>query len=162
MVVCKGSNSSLLNHAGEPVELWASFGHYPGSKMHVTRSSCFPSNKYRVFLEYMCHSITHSLTLRPHWDRVLVEAVIHLDFPFSIFLCGSLPSQTTTQNDCNKKQQSTSNLTERLAGGQTHFPLLLCIPKMTDYVAPAQFHELHIKEQEVMGEVIRLTLMGSA
>lgn len=109
--------------------------------MHVMRNSCFPSNKYRVFLEYICHSVTHKLTLRPNWHRALVEAVIHLDFPFSIFLCGGssyvdlLPSQHTMQEDHNKKQQSTSNLTERLAGGQTHFPLSFCMPGMADYVA---------------------------
>lgn len=91
-------------------KLWASFWNYPGSEMHVMRNSCFPSNKYRVFLEYICRSVTHNLTLRPNWHRALVEAVIHLDFPFSIFLCGGssyvdlLPSHHTMQEDHNKKQ----------------------------------------------------------
>lgn len=54
-------------------------------EMHVMRDYCFPSNKYKVFLEYVCHSVTHNLTVRPHWHAALVEAVIHLGFPFSIF-----------------------------------------------------------------------------
>lgn len=62
-----------------------------GQKIHVMRNYCFPSNKYRVFLEYICHGVAHNLTLRPHWHGAPLEVVIHLGFPFLVFWCGPFP-----------------------------------------------------------------------
>lgn len=168
MAVRKGNSSSLQNHPGEPVELPQAVGKpWKIPRIKDARDEELLLSKQQIQGVPGVHlpqrhsqldsetSLAQSTGGSSNSSRLPILNLLMRE--------GTLPSQNIMQNDYNKKQQWTSNLTERLAGGQINFPLLFCIASMTDYVSSTQLQEPHIiKEQEVTGKVIQLTLVGSA